>query len=57
VTIETLPDVALLDVFNLYVDEEKKIEVWRTLVHVCETLFLGRHIALNCDFTIQPAHQ
>jgi hypothetical protein len=35
VTIETLPDVALLEIFNFYVDEEKKIEVWRTLVHVC----------------------
>lgn len=31
VTIDMLPDVALLTVFDFYVD----IEEWQTLVHVC----------------------
>jgi F-box-like len=34
VTIDTLPDVALLEIFNFYVDEAW-IEGWCTLVHVC----------------------
>jgi hypothetical protein len=34
-TVDTLPDVALLEIFNFYVDEEKKIEAWCALVHVC----------------------
>ena len=29
-----LPDVALLEIFDFYVDEER-IEAWHTLVHVC----------------------
>ena len=34
-TIDILPDVALLEIFNFYVDE-KNIQVWHTLVHVCQ---------------------
>jgi hypothetical protein len=33
-TIDMLPDVALLKIFDFYVDE-KWIEAWHTLVHVC----------------------
>ena len=35
VTIDTLPDLALLDIFDFYVDEKLHIEVWFKLVHVC----------------------
>ena len=34
VTIDMLPDVALLRVFDLYMDEDQ-IEAWQMLVHVC----------------------
>ena len=34
-TIDVLPDVALLRIFDLYVDETEQIEDWQTLVHVC----------------------
>jgi hypothetical protein len=34
VTIDTLPDVALLEIFDFYMYEEQ-IEVWYALVHVC----------------------
>ena len=34
VTINTLPDVALLEIFDFYV-EEASIDAWYTLVHVC----------------------
>ena len=34
-TIDILPDVALLEIFDFYVDEEK-IQAWHTLVHVCQ---------------------
>jgi hypothetical protein len=42
VTIDMLPDVVLLEIFNFYVGEnrinrvdEEQIEAWHTLVHVC----------------------
>jgi hypothetical protein len=35
VTIDILPDVALLEIFDYYVGDERQIEVWHTLVHVC----------------------
>ena len=34
VTIDVLPDLALLTIFGFYMDD-KKIETWQTLVHVC----------------------
>ena len=39
-TVDILPDVALLEIFNFYMDElhnleEDHIEPWHTLVHVC----------------------
>jgi hypothetical protein len=34
-TIGMLPDVALLRIFDFYVDEAERIEDWHTLVHVC----------------------
>jgi hypothetical protein len=44
VTIDMLPNVAVLNVFDFYADEAKQIEAWQ----VCqngERLFLGHHIA------------
>jgi hypothetical protein len=35
VTIDMLPDLVLLELFNFYVDEVGPIEKWHTLVHVC----------------------
>jgi hypothetical protein len=34
-TIDVLPDNALLDIFGFYVDGSKSISEWHTLVHVC----------------------
>jgi len=34
-TIDTLPDDALLYVFDFYVAQASEVEVWHTLVHVC----------------------
>ena len=34
VTIDMLPDVALLEIFHFYVDEART-EAWHALVHVC----------------------
>jgi hypothetical protein len=54
VTIDTLPEVALLEVFDFYVNQAREeereserwvsIEAWHTLVHVCRkwrTIVLG----------------
>jgi hypothetical protein len=49
VTIDKLPDVALLRIFDFYMDEEH-IEAWRTLVHVCRewrTVVFGSPRRLN----------
>jgi hypothetical protein len=35
VTIDMLPDVALLEIFHFYVDEARCTEDWYALVHVC----------------------
>ena len=35
VTINILPDVALLGIFGFYVAMDNRIEAWHTLVHVC----------------------
>ena len=35
VTIDMLPDVALLEIFHFYVDDHRRTEAWHTLVHVC----------------------
>ena len=36
VTVDMLPDVALLEIFDFYVSDTKaRIEAWHTLVHVC----------------------
>jgi hypothetical protein len=35
VTIYTLPDFVLLEVFHFYVDQTALVEVWQRLVHVC----------------------
>ena len=48
VTIDMLPDVALLEIFHFYLDDEydeyyeiehlkNRVEAWHTLVHVCRT--------------------
>ena len=36
VTINMLPDVALLEIFHFYVDEARCTEDWYALVHVCQ---------------------
>ena len=36
VTIDMLPDDILLEILYLYVDENKQIEAWYTLAHVCQ---------------------
>lgn len=36
VTIGTLPDYVLLEIFNFYVDEGHRADIWHTLVHVCQ---------------------
>ena len=35
VTIGALPDYVLLEMFNFYVDEGHRADIWHTLVHVC----------------------
>jgi hypothetical protein len=35
VTINMLPDVALLEIFDFYVNDAEWIDAWHTLVHVC----------------------
>jgi hypothetical protein len=35
VTIYTLPDVVLLEIFHFYVDRTGSVDAWQTLVHVC----------------------
>ena len=59
--IDSLPDVALLDIFEFYMDEaldEDQNEAWHTLVHVCRNwriVVFGspRRLALRiyCDYT------
>ena len=49
VTIDVLPDVALLEIFDSYVDKAS-IEAWHTLVHVCQkwrTVVFGSSHRLN----------
>ena len=56
VTIDMLPEIALLDIFDFYGHE---IDAWHTLVHVCrngESSSLVHHVAWICDFSAQPAH-
>jgi len=36
VPVDMLPDVALLELFDFYVNEAGRIEKWHTLVHVCQ---------------------
>ncbi|KAI9443681.1 hypothetical protein F5148DRAFT_1379821 [Russula earlei] len=36
VTINTLPDDVLLEIFHFYVDQDKRTNGWHTLVHVCQ---------------------
>lgn len=46
-TIDTLTDDALIDVFDFYLAEAQKVEAWHTLVHVCRRwrflVFLSPH--------------
>ena len=35
VTIDMLPDIALLELFDFYVNKAGRIEKWHTLIHVC----------------------
>lgn len=52
-TIEILPDVALLGIFDFYVDQalqDDETEAWHTLVHVCQTwrnVIFGSPLRLN----------
>jgi hypothetical protein len=65
VTIETLPDLALLEIFDFYVhadgwDHEEELSAWLTLVHVCRK---WRNVAfrsprrLKLQLTAKPEHQ
>src|SRR6266566_1043592 len=52
VTIDMLPDIALLELFDFYVNEVGPIEKWHTLVHVCrrwrDVVFRSpRHLGLQ----------
>lgn len=35
-TFGALPDYVLLEIFNVYVDEGHRADIWQTLVHVCQ---------------------
>jgi len=37
VTIDTIPDDVLLEIFSLYVYEVKDVDAWHTLAHVCRS--------------------
>jgi hypothetical protein len=55
-TIDTLPDDALLYVFDFYVAQASEVEAWHTLIHVCRgwrNLALGspRHLNLRIACT------
>jgi|SRR6266850_4116066 len=41
-TIDMIPDDVLLEIFSFYVDEAEDVDVWHTLVHVCQS---WRHVA------------
>lgn len=53
-TIDVLPDDALLEVFGFYVDGSKSISEWQTLIHVCgrwrNVVFdYSRHLKLQLE--------
>ena len=53
-----LPDVALLKIFDFYV--EARADVWYTLVQVCRkwrSVAFGSPRRLNLQFTAEPEHQ
>ena len=57
-TIETLPDDVLLAIFTSYLDRPNEIDVWRTLVHVCQRwrylVFASPgHLNLRLECTIE----
>jgi hypothetical protein len=58
VTIETLSDDVLLEIFASYLDRFDEIDVWRTLVHVCQRwrylVFASPgHLNLRLECTIE----
>jgi hypothetical protein len=58
VTIETLPDDVLLAIFTSYLRRPDEIDVWRTLVHVCQRwrylVFASPgHLNLQLECTIE----
>ncbi len=65
-TIDMLPDVALLEVFDYYVnqarEEEGEIQAWQMLVHVCRKWrtivleYLSHHVAWIFDFSARRKH-
>jgi F-box-like len=61
ITIDTLPDEALLEIFDLFVDEDalekKDIEAWQSLVHVCQrwrSIIFGSPRRLNLRLACSP---
>jgi hypothetical protein len=59
VTIDILPDEALLTIFDFYVDEEE-INAWHTLVHVCQkwrNVVFGSPRRLNLRILYKPGTQ
>jgi hypothetical protein len=56
VTFDMLPDIALLDIFDFYLDEEF-VEAWHTLVHVCQkwrNIVFGSPRRLNLRLSCGP---
>jgi len=57
VTIDMLPDVPLLEIFDCYLHESGGLEAWRTLVHVCRkwrNLVFGSSNRLNLRLVCTP---
>jgi hypothetical protein len=57
VTINTLPDIALLEIFDFYVNNAEWIDAWHTLVHVCRkwrSITFGSPRRLNLQLYCSP---
>jgi hypothetical protein len=55
-----LPDIALLEIFDLYNYDADSLEEWYTLVHVCRNwriIVWGHHVAYVCDLIAHPANK
>jgi len=60
VTIDILPDDALLYVFDFYLDESTQIEAWHTLIYVCRRwriLVFGSPRRLNLEIACRDKYR